>query len=382
MSSKPIYLDHNATTPVLPEIVEAMLPYFGERFGNPSSGHAYGREARVAVDRAREQVAAFWGSAPDEVVFTSGGTEANNLAILGAASVRPYRHHVVTTAIEHPATLRCVEKLERERSRVTRLGVDAVGRVSADEAKAAIDDGTLLVTMMLANNETGAVQPVRACAAAARARGALVHSDAAQAAGKIPVRVDDLDVDLCTIAGHKLYAPKGVGALYVRRGSLLGPVLLGAGHERGLRPGTENVPAIVGLGVACELAARDVVAEGARLRELSKRLFAMLLAEIPDLALNGPPLDDGGRLPNTLSVRFPHAAGSAVLARAPEIAATTGAACHEGQESASKVILAMGIPEAEAIGTIRLSLGRRTTGAEVADAARVLARAWREVSGP
>ncbi len=382
MSSKPIYLDHNATTPVLPEIVEAMLPYFGERFGNPSSGHAYGREARVAVDRAREQVAAFWGSAPDEVVFTSGGTEANNLAILGAASVRPYRHHVVTTAIEHPATLRCVEKLERERSRVTRLGVDAVGRVSADEAKAAIDDGTLLVTMMLANNETGAVQPVRACAAAARARGALVHTDAAQAAGKIPVRVDDLDVDLCTIAGHKLYAPKGVGALYVRRGSLLGPVLLGAGHERGLRPGTENVPAIVGLGVACELAARDVVAEGARLRELSKRLFAMLLAEIPDLALNGPPLDDGGRLPNTLSVRFPHAAGSAVLARAPEIAATTGAACHEGQESASKVILAMGIPEAEAIGTIRLSLGRRTTGAEVADAARVLARAWREVSGP
>jgi cysteine desulfurase len=378
---RPIYLDHNATTPVLPEVVEAMLPYFGERFGNPSSGHPYGKEARSAVDAARGEVAGLLGCEADEVVFCSGGTEANNLAILGAAAMRPYRHHVVTTAIEHPATLRCVEKLERERARVTRLGVDGVGRVAADAARDVVDDETLLVTMMLANNETGAVQPVRAFADAARARGALVHTDAAQAAGKIPVSVRDLDVDLLTIAGHKLYAPKGVGALYVRRGSLLSPVALGASHERGLRPGTENVPGIVGLGRACAIAARDVIAEGHRLRGLAKRLFTALATEIPDLGLNGPPLDDEARLPNTVSVRFPRTTGSAILAAAPEIAATTGAACHEGQESASKVILAMGIPEAEAIGTVRLSLGRRTTESDVDAAARALARAFRSVTG-
>ncbi len=379
MSERPIYLDHNATTPVLPEVVDAMLPYFGERFGNPSSAHPYGREARAAVDASRERVAALLGCAPDEVVFTSGGTEADNLAILGAAAVRPYRHHVVTSVIEHPAVARCVEKLERERSRVTRLGVDAVGRVDAVVARRALEDDSLLLTLMHANNETGAVQPVGACAEAARARGALVHTDAAQSVGKVRVRVDDLGVDLLTIAGHKVYAPKGVGALYVRRGSLLAPVLLGAAHERGLRPGTENVPAIVGLGVACEVAARDLDREPARVLALAARLFRALEGAVPGIALNGPPLDATERLPNTVSVRFPGVAGSAVLAGAPEVAATTGAACHEGQESASKTILAMGVSDAAALGTVRLSLGRGTTEEAVDRAAGALARSWREL---
>jgi cysteine desulfurase len=371
-----IYLDHNATTPVAAEVLEVMLPYFTEQFGNPSSGHAYGREARAAVDRAREQVAAFLGAEPDEIVFTGGGTEANNLAILGAASVRPYRHHVVTSVVEHPATARCVEKLERERSRVTRLGVDAVGRVSAAAAREAIDDETLLVTIMHANNETGAVQPIRAFAEAAHERGALVHTDAAQSAGKIPVRVADLGVDLCSLAGHKLYAPKGVGALFVRRGSLLGPVLLGASHERGLRPGTENVPSIVGLGAACAMASRGLATETSRLLALTKRLWSSLASGVPGLALNGPPLDDPDRLPNTLSVRFPGVVGAAVLSAAPEVAASTGSACHDGQESASRTIVAMGVPEAEALGTVRLSLGRLTTEADVDRAAALLCRAW------
>ena len=378
--SENLYLDHNATTPVLAEVLAAMLPYFGDRFGNPSSSHTFGREARAAIDTARAQVASLLGSEADEIIFTSGGTEANNLAILGAAAVRPYRHHVVTSVVEHPATARCVEKLERERSKVIRLGVDGQGRVRAGSATEAINDETLLVTLMHANNETGAVQPVRAAAEAAHAHGALAHTDAAQSAGKIPVRVRELGVDLCSIAGHKLYAPKGVGALYVKRGSLLGPVLLGAGHERGLRPGTENVPSIVGLGAACAAAERDLAAERVRLRELSLRLFTAIAATVPGLALNGPPLEGDDRLPNTVSVRFPGALGSAVLAGAPEIAASTGAACHDGQDTASKTIVAMGVSEADALGTVRLSLGRHTTMTVVDHAAALLTSAWRRAT--
>jgi cysteine desulfurase len=284
---------------------------------------------------------------------------------------------VVTTIVEHPATARCVEKLERERSKVTRLGVDGQGRVSAASAADAITDETLLVTIMHANNETGAVQPVRAAAEAAHARGALAHTDAAQSAGKIPVHVGELGVDLCSIAGHKLYAPKGVGALYVKRGSLLGPVLLGAAHERGLRPGTENVPSIVGLGAACAAAERDLAGLRTRLRALSIRLFQAIASAVPGLTLNGPPLESDDRLPNTVSVRFPRALGSAVLARAPDVAASTGSACHDGQDSASKTIVAMGIAETEALGTVRLSLGRHTTEAIVDRAAARLVAAWK-----
>jgi cysteine desulfurase len=370
--SDPIYLDHNATTPLVPEVVDAMLPHLREHFGNPSSGHVYGRRAREAVERARGQVAALLGCAPEEVCFTSGGTEANNLAIRGVAEARPERRHVVTSVIEHPATSVPCDWLERHGHRVSRLGVDATGRVGGAGA-AAIGDDTALVTVMHANNETGVLQPIAEIARAARAHGAVVHTDAAQSVGKVPVDVGALGVDLLSVAGHKLYGPKGVGALYVRRGTPLVPFVLGAGHERGLRPGTENVASIVGLGVACEIACRDAGAVEARIRALRDRLWVLLRARVPSLALNGHPEE---RLPNTLNVRFPGVSGNALLAAAPEVAASTGSACHAAGESASAVILAMGVPPAEALGSVRLTLGRGTTEEDVRRAAEALGRAW------
>ncbi|HEX7605010.1 MAG TPA: cysteine desulfurase family protein [Polyangiaceae bacterium] len=370
----PIYLDHNATTPLLPEVVEAMLPYLREHFGNPSSGHVYGTRARDAVDRARAQVAALLGCDPDEIVFTSGGTEANNLAIRGVAEAREERTHVVTTVIEHPATERPCAWLERHGRRVTRVRVDADGRARVQEAREAIGHDTALVTVMHSNNETGVLQPVFELAELAHTAGAVVHTDAAQSLGKVPVRVRALGVDLLSVAGHKLYAPKGVGALYVKRGTPLVPFALGASHERGLRPGTENVASIVGLGVACEAAARDLESAASRMRSLRDALWERIAAGVPGLALNG---HRESRLPNTLNVRFPRASGSAVLAAAPEIAASTGSACHEGHESASAVILAMGVAPETALGSVRLTLGRSTTEDEVARAADALVRSWR-----
>jgi cysteine desulfurase len=374
----PIYLDHNATTPVHPEVVEAILPWLKEHFGNPSSTHVYGRRAHEAVEAAREQVAALLGCKTDEVFFTSGGTEANNLAILGSAeALAERRKHVVTSAVEHPATARPCDRLEREGWEVTRLPVDAHGMVRIDEVRAFVRGDTALVSVMLANNETGTLMPIHKIAEIAHARGALVHTDAAQAVGKIPARVEDLGVDLLSVAGHKLYAPKGVGALYVRRGTPIRPVLLGAGHERGLRPGTENVPYIVGLGKACELAARDVEEEAVRQRALRDELWEMLRAEVPGLRLNAHPTE---RLPNTLNVAFPGVPGSVVLGATPEVAASTGSACHEGAESPSAVLLAMGLEASIALGAVRLSLGRETSTKHVSDAARALVRAWKEVS--
>ena len=373
-----IYLDHNATTPVLPEVLEAMLPYLGERFGNPSSSHAFGRAAREGVERARGQLAALLSCAPGEIVFTSGGTEANNLAIRGAAEARPERRHVVTSAIEHPAVAVPCAWLERHGWRVSRVGVDAFGRVRAAAVAEALVPDTALVTVMHANNETGVLQPIAAIAEAARERGALVHTDAAQSVGKVAVDVRRLGVDLLTVAGHKLYAPKGVGALYVREGTPLVPFVLGAGHERGLRPGTENVASIVGLGAAAERARLDLAAERQRVGRLRVELWERLRAAVPGLALNGHPEE---RLPNTLSVRFPGVSGSAVLAAAPDVAASTGSACHDGHESAPAVVVAMGVPAAEALGTVRLSLGRATTAADVEQAARALADAWRAAAG-
>lgn len=268
----PIYLDHNATTPVLPEVVNAMLPYLREHFGNPSSGHVYGTRARDAVARARAQVAALLGCDADEVVFTSGGTEANNLAIRGVAEAVETRRHLVTTVIEHPATARPCAWLERHERTVVRVGVDAEGCARVDEARAVIDGDTALVTVMHSNNETGVLQPIAELAELAHAVGAVMHTDAAQSLGKVPVDVRALDVDLLSVAGHKLYAPKGVGALYVKRGTSLVPFALGAGHERGLRPGTENVASIVGLGAACEAAGRDLGVAAARLRALRDAL--------------------------------------------------------------------------------------------------------------
>jgi cysteine desulfurase len=373
----PIYLDHNATTPLLPEVVDAMLPYLREHFGNPSSGHPYGLRAREAVARARRQVAALLGCDDDELLFTSGGTEANNLAIRGVAETFAAPARIVTTVVEHPATERPCAWLERHGWKVTRLGVDADGRARLDEAAAAIAPGTALVTVMHSNNETGALQPVAELVDLAHRTGAIVHTDAAQSLGKLPVRPRELGVDLLSLAGHKLYAPKGVGALFVKRGIPLAPLLLGAGHERGLRPGTENVASIVGLGAACDAAALDLAVVAAAQRQLRDELWQRLAAAIPDLRQNGHPTL---RLPNTLNVRFPRASGSAVLAAAPQIAASPGSACHEGHERASAVLLAMGVPADEALGSVRLTLGRGTTPADIARAADHLIAAWRQVT--
>lgn len=374
----PIYLDHNATTPLLPEVVDAMLPYLREHFGNPSSGHIYGVRARTAVAGARAQVAAMLGCDADEVIFTSGGTEANNLAIRGGVASHPGRRHVVTSVIEHPATLRPCQWLESHGWRLSRVGVDCDGRVRMADAETAIGPETALVTVMHSNNETGVLQPIAELAAVTHRYGALIHTDAAQSIGKVPVKVDDLGVDLLSIAGHKLYAPKGVGALYVRRGVELMPVLLGADHEHGLRPGTENVAAIVALGQACEILDRDLAIANARMRELRDGLWQQLTSAIPGLALNG---HRELRLPNTLNARFPRVSGSAMLAHAPQIAASTGSACHAGQDSASRAILAMGIAADEALGSVRLSLGRNTTAAQITHAAAALIAAWQSTAG-
>jgi cysteine desulfurase len=376
-TEKTIYLDYNATTPLLPEVVDAMLPYLRDHFGNPSSSHALGRAARAAVETAREQVAALLGCDADEVVFTSGGTESNNLAIRGVTQGLPDRRHVVTSLIEHPAVAAPCSWLESHGWRVTRAGVDAYGRIRLEELVDTIDTETALVTVMHANNETGVLQPVAALADAAHAAGAVLHTDAAQSVGKVPVSVRELRVDLLSVAGHKLYAPKGVGVLYVRRGAPLVPFLLGAGHERGIRPGTENVASIVGLGVACERARLDLEAEGVRVRILRDRLWQRLQDRIPGLALNGHPEQ---RLPNTLSLRFPGVSGNAILAESPEVAASTGSACHAGGEEAPAVVVLMGVSPREALGTVRLTLGRGTTTDEVERAAAALARAWQNLA--
>jgi len=372
----PIYLDHNATTPLLPDVVDAMLPYLREHFGNPSSGHAFGRRARDGVARAREQVAALLGCSPDEIVFTSGGTEANNLAIRGTTDARPDRRHVVTSVVEHPATANPCHWLERHGWRVSWIGVDADGRVKVEEVERALGADTALVTIIHANNETGVLQPLADAARAAHRHGAIVHTDAAQSLGKIPVDVKALDVDLLSVAGHKLYAPKGVGALFVRRGTPLAPFALGAGHERGIRPGTENVASIVGLGVACDIARRDLSTWTARVCELRDLLLTLLRERIPGLVLNGHVSE---RLPNTLNARFPGVSGTALLEATPEIAASTGSACHDGHESPSTVVLAMGVPAAEAAGSVRLTLGRGTTREDITRAADALSKAWRAI---
>ncbi len=372
----PIYLDHNATTPLLPEVLEAMLPFLAENHGNPSSSHVYGRQARLAVDAAREQVAALIGCSPAEVVFTSGGTEANNLAILGTAAASS-RRRLVTSAVEHPATAEPCAYLQRWGRVVDVLPVDADGVISLDRAPASAGEGAALLTVILAQNETGTLQPVARLSDWAHERGALVHTDAAQAVGKVPVRVDQLGVDLLSIAGHKLYAPKGVGALYVRRGVRLEPVLRGAGQEHALRPGTENVASIVALGAACAAAAGDLGAEGPRQRRLRDDLWQRLQAGIPGILRNGHPTEV---LPNTLNVSFPAVTGGEILAAAPEIAAATGSACHEGDPAPSPVLLAMGQDAATALGAVRLSLGRSTTPAQIETAAAALIAAYQQAA--
>lgn len=368
-----VYLDHNATTPVAPEVLDVMLPYLREEFGNPSSDHPAGRAAARAVAAARAQVAALIGAEPGEVVFTSGGTESNNLAILGsAAAAAPDRRRIVTTVVEHPATTAPCARLHAAGWTITRLPVTRAGSVNAAVAADALAPDVALVTMMLAQNETGAILPVAPVATAAHAVRAVVHTDAAQAIGKIDVSVDALGVDLLSIAGHKCYAPKGIGALYRRSGTALHPVLLGARQESGVRPGTENVAGIVGLGAACELAGTRVAAEARRLSGLRDKLWERLLAGVPGMVRLTP--EDA--LPNTLMVSFPNALGRAVLAAAPGLAASTGSACHSGQDTPATTLLAMGATPSLALGAVRLSLGHGTSAGEIDRAVSILTRAY------
>lgn len=372
-TSGSIYLDFNATTPVLPEVLAAMLPYLRDCFGNPSSDHPLGRVAHDAIETARSQVAALLGASPSEIIFTSCATESSNLAIRGAAATSAHPRRVVTSTLEHPATSGACGALAELGWSITRIRPRGNGVVSAEDFAEALGPDVALVTVMHANNEIGTIQPVAEIARHAHGVGAVVHTDAAQSAGKIPVRVDDLQVDLLTLAGHKLYAPKGIGALYIRQGTMIHPVLRGGGQERGLRPGTENVAFIVGLGRACEIAGERLSLEGARIRGLRDELWQRLRAAIPGLALNGDP---ERRLPNTLSVRFPGVDGGQVLAAAREVAASTGSACHAGQLRPPEAVVELGVDAATALGTVRLSLGVPTSAGDVARAADVLIAAW------
>lgn len=370
---KPVYLDHNASTPVLPEVLDAMLPWLRDHFGNPSSAHVYGRTMHRAIGQAREQVASLLDCEPGEVFFTSGGTESNNLAIRGLAKAYPQRRHLVTSVAEHPATSGPCAYLERKGYTVDRIAVDRFGHIDVRAAGDALRKRPLLISIMHANSETGTIQPVAETAEEAHENQAFMHVDAAQTAGKIPLSVRKEGIDLLSLAGHKLYAPQGVGALYIRQGVRIEPLVIGAGHENGVRPGTENVAAIAGLGKACEIAARDLAAEARRQTELRDLLWERLRSRVPGLALNGHPVN---RLPNTLNVRFPDISGSALLAACTAAAASTGSACHEASETASAVIVAMGVPADQALGSIRFSLGRGTTREEIEFVADALARCW------
>lgn len=375
---RPIYLDYNATTPLHPAVLDVMLPYFTERFGNPSSGHPYGYQAHEAVEKARARVASLIGASPDEIVFTGGGSESDNLALEGAVFRHPDSHAVVA-ATSHPAVLATARYL-RDRFKIdyTLVRVDELGSISPDALRASMRPNTRVVSVIHANNEVGTIQAIRPLADIAHEHGALVHVDAAQSAGKVPVHVEELGADLLTIAAHKLYGPKGVGALYVRRGTPLDALIHGGSQEQGRRAGTENVPGIVGLGAAARLAQAQLSTESSRQAGLRDLLHDLLAQEIPGLRLNGDP---HMRLPNTLNVSFPGVLGSRVLAEAPEIAASTGSACHTGAPEPSSVLLAMGLPPERALGAVRLSLGRWTTEDDIRRAAQALTAAFRMVSG-
>ncbi len=376
----PIYLDYNATTPVAPEVADAMLPFLREHFGNPSSSHTYGRFAADAVSTARAQVAAFIGASSEEIVFTACATEANNLALLGAARAAPNsKRHLVISAIEHPAVMGPAKYLQDEGWELTVVPVDGFGRVSPKDVARALRSDTALVSVMHANNEVGTVQPIEEIARVAHRHGVLLHTDAAQSAGKIAVDVDTLGVDLLSLAGHKFYAPKGIGALYVRRNTPLRSVGYGADHEGGLRPGTENVPAIVGLGVAAQLARSRLPEATRHLRALRDRLHQRLGEAIPGLMLNGH-ADE--RLPNTLHVSFPETTGRSLLEQVGDVvAASVGSACHSEHAAVSGVLAAMGFEYIRAIGAVRLSVGVMTTVDEIEYAANGLIEAWRTVVG-
>ncbi|MGZ4919899.1 MAG: cysteine desulfurase NifS [Halobacteriota archaeon] len=359
-----IYLDHAATTPMRPEILEAMRPYFLERFGNPSSLHAAGLEARKAIEGARERIAEIIGAAPQEIVFTSGGTESDNMALRGVLhNSCDHRDHIITSAIEHPAVLETCQFIEKLGHEVTYIPVDDEGRVSPADVEREIKENTRVISIMHANNEIGAIQPIAEIGAIAAAHNVYMHTDAVQSVGKIPVDVNDLNVHMLSISAHKIYGPKGVGCLYVRKGTPLRPLVFGGGHERGLRSGTENVPGIVGLSEAMRWAREDF-SDNARVQNLRDLLIETTLREIPDTRLNGGRVH---RLPNNANFSFSYIEGESLVLRlsAKGIAASTGSACSSKKLEPSHVLLAIGLDPVNAHGSLRLTLGRDTTHADI-----------------
>lgn len=380
-NAAPVYLDYQATTPVDPRVLETMLPWFTEKFGNPGSiTHAYGREALAAVETARAQVADIIGAEPREIVLTSGATESNNLAVKGAARFhRETRDHVVTLTTEHKCVLESAKALEREGFRVTILPVEPSGLVDFGTLEAALTDRTAIVSVMAAHNETGVLQPIAEIGALCRARGILFHTDAAQAVGKIPIDVDAMSIDLLSISGHKIYGPKGIGALYVRRRprTRIVPLFDGGGQERGLRSGTLPTPLVVGLGAAAAVACQEMAEEGRRLATLRDRLLAGLRAGLPGLVLNG---DAERRLPGNLNLAFPGTGALELMAACPGLALSTGSACTAAEVEPSYVLRAMRVPDALAGASLRIGLGRFTTEQEVDFAAIALVDAARRLA--
>lgn len=373
MEKSPIYLDYNATTPIAPEVAEAMMPYLTEHFGNPSSSHWYGIQTKKAVQAARRQTADFLGCHPDEVIFTSGGSESNNYAIKGAAfAYRKKGNHIITLKIEHPAVIEVCRHLEEVGFEVTYLPVDEFGLVDVAELKKAVTPKTILITVMHANNEVGTIQPIAEIAEIAHHHKIIMHTDAAQSCGKIPAGVNELRVDLLSLAGHKLYAPKGIGALYIRHGTRLEKLMHGADHEQNRRAGTENVLEIVGLGKACEIAGRDLEKNASHMKNMRDRLYQGLEQKLDDIKLNGHPEK---RLPNTLSLSFRGIEANTLLSEIEEVAASPGAACHTDKVDVSYVLEAMNVTLEYAMGTVRFSTGRKTTAGEIDKAVEIVAQA-------
>ena len=367
-----IYLDHAATTPTRPEVVEAMLPYFGDAFGNPSSVYSYGQEAKGAVEEARTQVAGLIGARSEEIIFTSGGTEADNFALKGVACANEHKgDHIITTSIEHHAVTEACKFLGKRGFRITCLPVDKYGLVDPDDVRKAITGKTILVSVMHASNEVGTIEPVKEIGEIAKEAGVYFHSDAVQTAGHVPVNVDELKVDLLSLSAHKLYGPKGVGALYVRKGTRLVSLVHGGEQERRRRAGTENVPGIVGLGKAVELAGREMGGEAERLAHLRDRLIAGLVEKIEHIRLNGHP---GQRLPNNVNISVDFVEGESMLLNLDleGICASTGSACSSASLEPSHVLVALGLPPEQAHGSLRFTLGRENTEADVERVLEVL----------
>jgi len=361
---KTIYLDNNATTQTAPEILEEIVPYFHEEYGNPSSAYSFGGRVASKIKKAREQVAAFLGAEPEEIVFTSCGTESDNTAVLSALATRNDKRHIVTSRVEHPAIRSLCAHLERKGRRVTEIPVDGEGHLDMERYRRSLTPDTALATLMWANNETGVLFPVEEAARMAREKGILFHTDAVQAVGKIPVRLKDSAIDMLSLSGHKLHAPKGVGVLYVRKGTKFSPFMIGGHQERGRRGGTENTPGIIGLGMACDLAAAKMNEENARVSALRDKLEDGLTRSVPNCRVNG---DRASRLPNTSNISFEFVEGEAILLMMDEfgICASSGSACTSGSLQPSHVLRAMGVPFTMAHGSIRFSLSIHNTEEEI-----------------